>query len=503
MPGFRIGTAASASVSVRWLGAACLFAWVWLVLFPNQSDLFLGGHRKWFLAGLLAACVIARIVPPRDLTPRCHAVWVLLGVYLSIMSFVLYVACEFNIMHIDRRAVSVLLFLAGCSCVLLFSGWLELYSRMKTDAMTLVIMLSLVSSSILYYFLWVLKIEFWGFAWACLPMIAAFSLKRNSPSAFLAKAMEDSKQELHMVKSKLASRSAFLSLLFFAVGYAFSSVAGLSYGLDIAFVPLGIGALGMLSVFGLWLMFSRKHGTEFLQYLCIGTIACISALILVDEGGLAPVLAFLTGSLVAEGLFFAFSLCADVSFTFASSVRRIRFALFAPAYASLLTGACLADFAIMRLGDGSSSLAFFVLAVSGFTILALLLFLKPSWIAYEMSSEEYDCGEELVLGEITEQMTELISNLSLGADGSFSVDSDNSYESKEYWHRRLAEVTAEYDLSPRQAEIFAFLSRGRNADYIANQLVISTNTVRTHIAGIYRKLEIHTQQELLSFFYQE
>ena len=68
---------------------------------------------------------------------------------------------------------------------------------------------------------------------------------------------------------------------------------------------------------------------------------------------------------------------------------------------------------------------------------------------------------------------------------------------------RVEEIAQHYDFSPRQTEIFAYLTRGHKADFIANKLFISPNTVRTHVANIYRKLEIHTHQELLNFFYGE
>jgi len=42
------------------------------------------------------------------------------------------------------------------------------------------------------------------------------------------------------------------------------------------------------------------------------------------------------------------------------------------------------------------------------------------------------------------------------------------------------------------------LAKGHNAAFIQDQLCISKSTAKTHINHIYRKLDIHTQQELLS-----
>lgn len=54
-----------------------------------------------------------------------------------------------------------------------------------------------------------------------------------------------------------------------------------------------------------------------------------------------------------------------------------------------------------------------------------------------------------------------------------------------------------YLLTPREVEVFGLLAKGRNAEFIQNALVISNHTVKTHIYNIYRKMDIHSLQELL------
>ncbi len=55
----------------------------------------------------------------------------------------------------------------------------------------------------------------------------------------------------------------------------------------------------------------------------------------------------------------------------------------------------------------------------------------------------------------------------------------------------------EYGLSPREREIFPSIAKGRNAECIQNAFVISGHTAKTHISNIYRKLGVHSLQELL------
>ena len=75
--------------------------------------------------------------------------------------------------------------------------------------------------------------------------------------------------------------------------------------------------------------------------------------------------------------------------------------------------------------------------------------------------------------------------------------SEDASEGK--WRRRVTEISQEAKLSPRQHEVFVFLAKGRNAQYIANELFIAVHTAKAHIYRIYQKVGVHTQQELLDF----
>jgi len=63
---------------------------------------------------------------------------------------------------------------------------------------------------------------------------------------------------------------------------------------------------------------------------------------------------------------------------------------------------------------------------------------------------------------------------------------------------RCQRVANTYLLSSRESDVFFLLAKGRNAAYIAQNLFISEGTVHTHTWRIYRKLDIHTQQELMN-----
>lgn len=66
-------------------------------------------------------------------------------------------------------------------------------------------------------------------------------------------------------------------------------------------------------------------------------------------------------------------------------------------------------------------------------------------------------------------------------------------------HERIAAIPERFGISLREAEIMELFAQGRSANWIAEELVISKNTVRSHIRSIYTKLDVHTRQELLDF----
>ena len=66
-----------------------------------------------------------------------------------------------------------------------------------------------------------------------------------------------------------------------------------------------------------------------------------------------------------------------------------------------------------------------------------------------------------------------------------------------YVYEILESLSEEYHLSNREREVFCLLAKGRTAGYISEKLFISIGTVKTHTFNTYKKLGVHTQQELL------
>ena len=63
--------------------------------------------------------------------------------------------------------------------------------------------------------------------------------------------------------------------------------------------------------------------------------------------------------------------------------------------------------------------------------------------------------------------------------------------------RRCRELAETQGLSDRELEVTLLLARGKTGQEIQDALTVSRNTVKTHVRHIYRKLGVHSQQELI------
>ncbi len=54
-----------------------------------------------------------------------------------------------------------------------------------------------------------------------------------------------------------------------------------------------------------------------------------------------------------------------------------------------------------------------------------------------------------------------------------------------------------FELTPRERVVLFLLAQNYRAPYIAEKLVVSQSTVKTHMRNLYGKLGVHSQAELL------
>ena len=68
---------------------------------------------------------------------------------------------------------------------------------------------------------------------------------------------------------------------------------------------------------------------------------------------------------------------------------------------------------------------------------------------------------------------------------------------------RVGRLAREADLTPRETEIFGYLAHGHGRTYISETLLISKNTVYTHMRNIYRKLGVGSREEVVQLVSQD
>lgn len=77
------------------------------------------------------------------------------------------------------------------------------------------------------------------------------------------------------------------------------------------------------------------------------------------------------------------------------------------------------------------------------------------------------------------------------------ADSRHESEYRDRFSKQMAMVREAYGLSARETEVAELIARGNSVARIAEMLVVSENTIRTHSKRIYSKLNVHKRQELI------
>lgn len=65
------------------------------------------------------------------------------------------------------------------------------------------------------------------------------------------------------------------------------------------------------------------------------------------------------------------------------------------------------------------------------------------------------------------------------------------------FRKACAAVKDEHGLTKREYEVMRLVARGRNGAYIQDKLCIALGTFQTHMRNIYKKLDVHSNQELI------
>ena len=95
---------------------------------------------------------------------------------------------------------------------------------------------------------------------------------------------------------------------------------------------------------------------------------------------------------------------------------------------------------------------------------------------------------------------QVLQNQLVGTEKKKQASAQAARDQLESLCKKLAE---QFDLTPREEEILLLLAQNYRAPYIAERLVVSQSTVKTHMRNLYAKLGVHSQAELLLLVEEE
>ncbi len=302
---------------------------------------------------------------------------------------------------------------------------------------------------------------------------------------------------------KLMVRAALILFAIFviAVPYGFvlqiDIIDGLNYVQTNLTSVLGIGATSILFVF--LLIFRPQGRTIDAAYPVAAT--CFVVILLLRA--FFPGNEQLFGSVMAAFLmtFFGVFWITFVSEAFERKLPSFFLLGLAVGVAQLsIAGGRFTAFAVQGVGVVNNPTAMVLSAIS-FIAIAGLLVVTAATVRYTrrkktmVSNGGY--STEGVLKEPTEHGGSDLSNLVSLDIPEASHDSVSSVS-----HAALELLCDSFQLSKREFQIVTEYSTGRSARFIADSLMLSEHTIKSHLRRAYVKMDVHSRQELLSLIDQ-
>ncbi|MBM6999886.1 helix-turn-helix transcriptional regulator [bacterium] len=204
-----------------------------------------------------------------------------------------------------------------------------------------------------------------------------------------------------------------------------------------------------------------------------------------------------TGAVASVGGFALLGLIALVDLVVTIAVTRAdRTATVASALAGLAALELLGLEAIAVLGESGRDLCLVLEAI----LLAAIA------VTYAMRARGINAGVDAAGGDDVEKVPGVAAagNVAAGFPGTAPTPSgaadaaagNVAPEAEDDFRARCLQIARAHGLSPRETDVLQYLARGHSSRFIATELVISENTVRTHVRHIYEKTGVTSREGL-------
>lgn len=480
------------------IGFACLIGWELSVVFGPALSLlgFLPGKDAALLRAVAVCALAASFVffRLRSEVVLAHRRGVLaVGSVLAVASSVYSIAL--GGLGATPGVLSIVAWaLLGVAQACIMTTWAVLYSSMPTQRTVASVCAGAAGGTALFAIVNTSAVE-----WVGLLEIAVLAVVSCAIAAcVLAWTPKPELPPGGYRESETVTPLSGLSIACHGVVYGFMSMAMCANGLVPALLCGASGVIGVAVAF-LWPRLSRRIDvdTGIVQRFSLPLIMAGFLLFPFFEGAGRIVCGCLVNVALAYTSMVAwYSSCVD-SVEFQLHPVRTFASRQAPSWIGFFVGSIAGIVCLYVWALSGHDLCFAMAVLSIVVIAAFALYGADESKTRKRLEQLLSGGEGDGAGENVEAVD---GNRSEAASGEAAAEAGSGSHPwvGEAFRASCTNVAERYSLTPREAEVFFILARGRNADYIASQLNVSSATVKTHIYHIYRKLGINSQQQLMT-----
>ncbi|MCL1891657.1 MAG: helix-turn-helix transcriptional regulator [Coriobacteriia bacterium] len=330
-----------------------------------------------------------------------------------------------------------------------------------------------------------------GGLFCSLPLLAAL-LAGCCRKAAVGKTVEDYKETIKHLPFefwRLTALTALLALMTYMVkAMAFSeqpstTLFGSSYAI---LVHLLLG--GLMIIVALRLKTRYINFGKIILVLAIIVACSIACIPVIGSAGLIWNPLFYIVSTVFE--FLIWSMLAIIVFQRkVSSIIVFGFGRGSFVLASAF-GWALGIFVVPVFISPSNSFVIWLMCAGVVLLLSLLLFSEKISERLFLSGGDEESSFENIMSMST-------------IEKSSNQDNQEKQEKRDDFEQAVERLAKSNGLSVRETETFSYLAKGYSSSAIAEKLLVSWNTARSHTQNVYMKLSVHSRQELIVLIEKE